>query len=165
MSHSQSNCVIASSVIGRRFFLNKKMFMWHAICVSSILGKFFCWVTALCDIYIKCSRWNKKKKYTEKNLYTHTFISRDILISTTTWLLLFLILARFLLFFSSFLYFFYVVAVYVIYEKGRRRRQRQTKDIRGVWKRHKGKDLRRTFYYIEHVYMQAKHVSYSYYCS
>lgn len=27
-------CVIASSVIGRRLFLNKKMFMWHAICVS-----------------------------------------------------------------------------------------------------------------------------------
>lgn len=29
----------------------------------------------------------------------------------------------------------------------------------------KEKDLRRTFYYIKYVYMQAKHVSYSFHCS
>lgn len=164
MSHSQSNCVIASSVIGRRFFLNKKMFMWHAICVSSILGKFFCWVTALCDIYIVLQMEQEEEVYRKKFIYTHVYLSwyshlHNYLASSFSYSCSLFAL------FSSFLYFFYVVAVYVIYEKGRRRRQRQTKDIRGVWKRHKGKDLRRTFYYIEHVYMQAKHVSYSYYCS
>jgi hypothetical protein len=81
------------------FFLNKKMFMWHAICVSSILGKFFCWVTALCDIYIKCSSWNNKKKYTEK-IYIHTRLSLVIFSSpTTTWLLLTRFFALFVHFF------------------------------------------------------------------
>jgi len=164
VSHSQSNCVIASSVIGRRFFLNKKnVYVTCDLCLQYfrkifLLGDCFVWY-----IHKVLQLEQKEEIYRKKFIYTHVYLSwyshlHNYLPSSYFSYSLFALL-------SSFLYIFCVVVVYVIYEKGRRRRQRQTKDIRGVWRRHKEKDLRRTFYYIEYVYMQAEHVSYSFYCS